>query len=58
MSKKQLTKYEFIKNFQQQLIYENIEENLKNLINQFFETNHDLAKGDENEFIFLEILMK
>jgi len=50
MSKKQLTKYEFIKNFQQQLIYENIEENLKNLINQFFETNHDLAKGDENEF--------
>ena len=45
-----LNDYESIKNFQQKLIFEDIEKNLKDLINDYFETNQDLAEDDKNEF--------
>ena len=45
-----LINYEDIKNFQKQLIYEDIDESLKLLINEFFETKQDLGKDDKNEF--------
>ena len=50
MKNNKLNDYESIKNFQQKLIFEDIEKNLKDLINDYFETNQDLDEDDENEF--------
>ena len=50
MKNKKLNDYEYIKNFQNELIFEDIEEELKDLINQYFENNQDLAEDDKNEF--------
>ena len=50
MENNKLIDYEFIKNFQRMLIYEDIEEGLKDLINKYFIINNDSEKDDKNEF--------
>jgi len=50
MKNKKLNDYEYIKKFQKELIFEDIEEELKNLINKYFENNQELAEDDKNEF--------
>ena len=47
---KNLLKKEYIKNFQKSLIYENIDEKLKTLINELFENSIKLPSNGENEY--------
>ena len=50
MKNMKLNEYDFIKNFQEKLIYEDIEQELSYLIDEYFETSQDLGEEDKNEF--------
>ena len=47
---KKLLQREYIEKFQQSLIYENIDEELKTLINELFENSIELPSNDKNEY--------